>query len=98
MRALLLAFVLVAPSTLGMSVSDLACGATICLTGDGGSGCAPYLDKYYSIDGPTKAATKLLRKAFLALCKTKEAPDLSAMEQARQAEITTIKRELENEQ
>ncbi len=70
----LLVIILVAPVAHAMSIAELACGATICLAGDGGDACAPYLDKYYSIDGPTKGATKRMRKIFLAQCKKEEPP------------------------
>jgi len=94
-KRLALILVLVSPSLQAMPLSTLACGAIICLAGDGGTGCAPYLNKYNSIEGPTSAITKRLRKAFLALCDKQEAPDLTAMEQARAVEISTLKNELE---
>ncbi|MES9903230.1 MAG: TrbM/KikA/MpfK family conjugal transfer protein [Sedimenticola sp.] len=64
------------PVISAMSISDLACGAILCLSGESdGDGCGPYLDKYYSIvkkkswgrycSGCTKAA----RKIFLSNCE-----------------------------
>jgi len=90
-RWLLLIF-LGAPVAHTMSLSDMACGATICLGGDGGSACAPYLDKYYSIDGPTKAATKRMRKAFLKLCPRQEAPDLTYLEREPVPQLTEVQK------
>lgn len=58
-----------------MSTSELACGAILCLAGDGGSACNPYLNAYnkikvYSLDGGiSKKATEKARKKFLDQCK-----------------------------
>lgn len=82
----------IAPSTVALSISDLACGAIICLAGDGGSACAPYIKKYKSISGATRAITKQLRKAFLNKCDKKKAPDTSAMEAKRAIEIEVLKK------
>ena len=62
-----------------VSTKDLACGAIICLSGDGGSACAPYLDKYFSIKKNKKGffcspCTKLARKFFLKQCDHVKAP------------------------
>ncbi len=78
-----LATAIVAPGAQALSISELACGATICLTDEaaGGSGCNPYLDKYYSIkvkkDGKlSKKLTERARKKFLKKCKKVSAPPI----------------------
>jgi len=87
MTKMITAAVLVSASALtalpatAMSIADLACGATICLSGDGGGACSPYEDKYYSIKiagkyGTDWGATKRARKQFLKKCKTVSAPKI----------------------
>ncbi len=78
-----LATAIVAPSAQALSLSELACGATICLTDEaaGGSACNPYLDKYYSIKVTKhgkllKSATERARKQFLKKCKKVSAPPI----------------------
>ena len=77
-----------APSLAGYSLKEMACGAKICLSDDGGGlPCKPFKDKYYSykvkkygvvLKGPTKVA----REKFLDLCKNKDGP---AVENRRKA-------------
>jgi hypothetical protein len=62
-----------------ISTKDLACGAIMCLSGDGGSACSPYLDKYFSIKKKKHGSfcspcTKIARKAFLQQCDYVDAP------------------------
>lgn len=64
-----------------LSLQELSCGATICLTDKdaGGSACTPYLNKYYSIKVKKRGKyssylTKIARKRFLKLCKKKSSP------------------------
>lgn len=79
MKRLLLVWMLTVPTAQAMSIEMLACGAKICLGGDGGSPCSLYLDKYNSIEGPTKAITERLRKVFLLLCPEEDEPDYNQM-------------------
>ena len=63
------------------STKDLACGAIMCLSGDGGSACSPYLDKYFSIKKKKHGSfcspcTKIARKAFLQQCDYVDAPTI----------------------
>jgi len=96
MRPLLILMVVSMPLQ-AMSVSDMACGAKICLSGDGGSPCAPFLDKYNSINGATSAITKRLKKAFLAKCKEQEPPDLEYLGPAAEAELNKTDQLLEKD-
>lgn len=76
-----------APTAAAMSISDLACGAKLCLAGDGGSPCAPFLKYYKSIDGVTSSITKRLRKAFLSKCEDANPPNPVPIIAAREKEI-----------
>lgn len=81
-KQLLLVLMILAPlPASALSLQELACGATICLTDEdaGGSACNPYLDKYYSIKVKkggkfSSSLTKKARKKFLKLCKKKSSP------------------------
>jgi len=79
LKSILVVWMLAVPlPSFAFSIEEMACGAKICLSGDGGSACAPFLDKYNSFKvkrhGKTlKWATKRLRKMFLDRCKEKEA-------------------------
>lgn len=96
MKRIALVLFLLAPPAYSMSIEDLACGAKLCLAGDGGSPCAPYLKHYKSIDGPTRAITKRMRKAFLALCKDQKPPDMEPYKAQRALEMKKYEQELEN--
>ncbi len=83
LKKLVIIAMLIAPfPASALSLQELACGATICLTDEaaGGESCNPYLDKYYSIKVKgklgkiSKKATELARKRFLSLCKKKSGP------------------------
>jgi len=65
-----------------ISIKDLACGAIMCLSGDGGSACSLYENKYFSIEkfhhGHFDAGvTKRARKAFLNKCDHVNAPTIT---------------------
>ena len=64
-----------------ISTKDLACGAMICLSGEGGSACSLYLDNYFSIKKKKKGklcspCTKIARKLFLQQCDYVDAPTI----------------------
>ncbi len=85
--ALGLSVTFIAPSAVALSISDMACGAKLCLAGDGGSPCTPFLKYYKSIDGATRSITKRLRKAFLRKCDDAKPPNPAPIIAAREKEI-----------
>lgn len=80
MKIVFILMLVLSSPTFAESLEEMACGAKLCLSGDGGEACNPYLDKYYSFKvkkyGRTlKWPTKKLRQQFLRKCKNKKGPN-----------------------
>jgi len=73
---LLMLFATQSPQASAGSGTQIACIAIICLSGDGGSACAPSLSTFFKIEkftgglggGFSKTLTKIARKKFLKQC------------------------------